>query len=44
MVEFRNLSTVKLSEKLIPFADKIYREKFKVTSIKRTKRDNGKVR
>ena len=43
MVEFRNLSTVKLSEKLSPFADKIYREKFKVTSIKRTKRDNGKV-
>jgi len=38
MVEFHNLSIVKLSEKLVPFADKIYREKFGAVSIKRTKK------
>ena len=42
-MDFDDLSTVKLSEKLAPYADEIYRKRLKVKAIKRTKRNDGKV-
>jgi len=42
-MDFSNLSTVKLSEKMAPLADNIYRKKWGVISIERTKRCDGRV-
>jgi len=42
-MKFLDLETVKLSERLSPFADKVYKERFGARKIKRMKRKDGKV-